>query len=56
MTCGANLSPLKGSEAHTIVAAGWTPKVGTIYTPLHAFFIPDVDGYHRMGITTGVTF
>jgi hypothetical protein len=53
---GANLSPLKGYEAHTIVAAGWTPRVGTIYTPVHMFFIPDVDGVHRMGITTGVTF
>lgn len=53
---GANFSPLKGSEAHTIVAAGWTPKVGNIYTPLHAFFIPDVDGLHRFGVTTGVTF
>jgi hypothetical protein len=53
---GANLSPLKGSEAHTIIAAGWTPRVGSIYTPLHFFFIPDVDGNHRMGVTTGVTF
>jgi hypothetical protein len=53
---GANLSPLKGSEAHTIIAAGWTPRIGTIYTPVHAYFIPDVDGYHRMGVTTGVTF
>jgi hypothetical protein len=53
---GANLSPLKGSEAHTIIAAGWTPRVGTIYTPLHFFFIPDVDGVNRMGVTTGVTF
>ena len=53
---GANLTPLKGSEAHTIIAAGWTPRVGTIYTPIHFFFIPDVDGVHRMGITTGVTF
>jgi hypothetical protein len=53
---GANLSPLKGSEAHTIIAAGWTPRVGTIYTPFHVFFIPDVDGVHRMGVTTGVTF
>jgi hypothetical protein len=53
---GANLSPLKGSEAHTIIAAGWTPRVGTIYTPVHFFFIPDVDGVHRMGMTTGVTF
>jgi len=53
---GANLSPLKGSEGHTIIAAGWTPRVGDIYTPVHFFFIPDVDGVHRMGVTTGVTF
>ena len=53
---GANLSPLKGSEAHAIVAAGWTPRVGSIYTPIHFYFIPDVDGVHRMGVTTGVTF
>jgi hypothetical protein len=53
---GANISPLKGSEAHTIIAAGWTPRVGTIYTPVHFFFIPDVDGVNRMGVTTGVTF
>jgi hypothetical protein len=53
---GANISPLKGSEAHTIIAAGWTPRIGTIYTPVHFFFIPDVDGVHRMGVTTGVTF
>jgi hypothetical protein len=53
---GANLSPLAGSEAHVIVAAGWTPRVGNIYTPVHFFFVPDVDGNHRMGITTGVTF
>ncbi len=53
---GASLSPLKGSEAHTILAAGWTPRVGTIYTPVHVYFIPDVDGVHRLGVTTGVTF
>jgi hypothetical protein len=53
---GANVSPLKGSEGHTIIAAGWTPRIGTIYTPVHFFFIPDVDGVHRMGVTTGVTF
>ena len=53
---GANISPLKGSEAHTIIAAGWTPRIGTIYTPVHFFFIPDVDGVHHMGLTTGVTF
>ena len=53
---GGHLSPLKGNEAHTIIAAGWTPRVGSLYTPLHVFFVPDVEGFHRMGATVGVTF
>lgn len=53
---GGHLSPLKGNEAHTIIAAGWTPRVGSLYTPLHVFFVPDVEGFHRMGVTVGVTF
>jgi hypothetical protein len=53
---GASFTPLKGQEAHTIIAAGWTPRVGSFYVPLHAFFIPDVDGLHRTGVTTGVTW
>jgi len=53
---GVNLTPLKGNAAHTMVAAGWTPRSGSFYVPIHAFFIPDVDGAHRVGVTTGVTF
>lgn len=53
---GVNLTPLKGNAAHTIVAAGWTPRSGSFYVPIHAFFVPDVDGAHRVGLTTGVTF
>lgn len=53
---GAHLTPLKGQEAHSIFAAGWTPRVGSFFVPVHAFFIPDVDGNHRTGMTTGVTW
>lgn len=53
---GTNVSPLRGSEAHAVIAAGWTPQVGNIYVPFHVYFIPDVDGVHRAGVTTGVTF
>jgi hypothetical protein len=53
---GAHLTPLKGQEAHAVFAAGWTPRVGSFYVPLHGFFIPDVDGNHRTGVTTGVTW
>jgi hypothetical protein len=53
---GPSLQPLEGSYAHAIFAAGWTPRVGSFYVPVHAFFIPDVDGVNRMGVTTGVTW
>jgi len=41
---------------HMVFAAGWTPKVGSFYTPVHAFFMPDVDGQHRTGVTVGVNW
>lgn len=53
---GTHLTPLKGQEAHTIFGAGWTPRVGSFFVPAHAFFIPDVDGNHRVGMMTGVTW
>lgn len=53
---GVNLAPLKETYAHTVFAAGWTPRVGSFYVPIHFFFVPDVDGNHRMGVTTGVTW
>jgi hypothetical protein len=53
---GPSLTPLKGEEGHVIIAGGWTPRAGSFYVPVHGFFIPDVDGVNRMGMTTGVTW
>jgi hypothetical protein len=53
---GVHLTPLKGQEAHIAAAGGWTPRVGNFYIPVHAFFIPDVEGNHRAGMLTGVTW
>jgi hypothetical protein len=53
---GVNASPTFDKPAHMIIAAGITPRVGDFYTPVHAFFIPDVDGQHRMGVTVGVNW
>jgi hypothetical protein len=39
-----------------IAAAGWTPKVGQIYTPVHFFFVPDTEKNHRMGATIGMSW
>jgi hypothetical protein len=53
---GVNLAPTKDRGAHMLFAAGWTPQVGGFYVPVHFFFIPDVYGHHRFGVTTGVSF
>lgn len=53
---GVNAAPSKEKPVHMILAAGWTPRVGDFYTPIHAFLVPDVDGQHRMGVTVGVNW
>lgn len=54
---GVNLVPDDQSPSHMIVAAGWTPKVGTIYTPIHFFVVPDpVTKNTRFGTTVGVSW
>lgn len=53
---GANVMPTRDRPAHMITAAGWTPRVGDFYVPVHAFFVPDVDGHHRTGLTVGVNW
>lgn len=53
---GINLAPVEHKPAHMVLAAGWTPRSGDLYLPVHAFFVPDVDGHHRMGFTFGVNW
>jgi hypothetical protein len=53
---GANFTLEEEKPAHMVMAAGWTPLVGSFYVPVHAFFVPDVDGNHRMGGTVGVNW
>jgi hypothetical protein len=53
---GVNLTPDPDAPSHMIAAAGWTPAVGSIQTPLHFFFVPDTEGNHRMGATIGMTW
>jgi len=53
---GVNVTPDPEAPTHMIVAAGWTPKVGAISTPLHFFFVPDTEGNHRMGATIGMSW
>jgi hypothetical protein len=63
---GVNLIPDGQSPSHMIVAAGWTPRVGAIQTPIHFFYIPDsagtdsmgnsLKGNSRMGATVGMNW
>jgi hypothetical protein len=53
---GPNLTPHRDKAAHIVFAAGWTPKVGSFYTPVHVFYVPDIDTQHRSGITVGVNW
>jgi hypothetical protein len=63
---GVNLIPDTQSPSHMIVAAGWTPRVGAIQTPIHFFYIPDsagtdamgnsLKGNSRMGATVGMNW
>jgi len=64
---GINLTPDPQSPSHMIAAAGWTPKVGSIQTPIHFFYIPDesgatdamghtLKGNSRMGATIGMNW
>ncbi len=53
---GVNFTPEPDRPAHMILAAGWTPRAGGFHVPFHVFFIPDVDKFHRAGITTGVSW
>jgi hypothetical protein len=53
---GVNVTPDPVAPSHMIAAAGWTPKVGSIQTPIHFFYIPDADGNSRTGATIGMNW
>jgi len=53
---GINVTPDPVVPTHLIVAAGWTPSVGSMQTPIHVLFIPDPEGNYRFGATLGVNW
>jgi hypothetical protein len=53
---GVNLVPDPQAPSHMIIAAGWTPTIGSIQTPLHGFYIPDPSGNYRVGATVGMNW
>lgn len=53
---GVSVTPTKEEPAHIVFAAGWTPRIGSFYVPVHAFFVPDIQGNHKLGLTVGINF
>jgi len=53
---GINLVPDTKAPSHVILAAGWTPRIGSIQTPIHVFYVPDADGNSRSGATIGMNW
>jgi len=41
---------------HLVSAIGWTQQAGVFSVPIHVVYIPDVNGYYRFAITTGVNW
>ena len=57
---GANATVVDPSDEnhyfHLVTAVGWTQDAGIFSVPLHLVFIPDVNNYYRVAITTGVNW
>jgi len=57
---GANATIVDPSDEnhyfHLVTAIGWTQDAGIFSVPLHLVFIPDVNDYYRVAITTGVNW
>jgi hypothetical protein len=60
LAVGANATPVDPSDLghyiHLITAVGWTQDAGMFSVPIHLIYIPDVAGYYRVAVTTGVNW
>tara|TARA_Y100000593_G_scaffold69565_1_gene127753 strand:+ start:467 stop:994 length:528 start_codon:yes stop_codon:yes gene_type:complete len=60
LAVGANATIVDPSDQnhyfHLVTAVGWTQDAGIFSVPLHLVFIPDVNDYYRVAITTGVNW
>jgi hypothetical protein len=60
LAVGANVTVYdpadEGNLFHLVTAVGWTQDAGVFSVPLHLVYIPDVNGYFRVAVTTGVNW
>jgi hypothetical protein len=55
---GVNVNVFDPNEkyVHMVMAGGFTADAGNFGVPIHFYYVPDVDGDYRMGISTGVNW
>jgi len=41
---------------HLVTAVGWTQAAGIFSVPVHLVYVPDVNNYYRIAVTTGVNW
>lgn len=41
---------------HLVTAIGWTQDAGIFSVPVHLVFVPDVNDYYRVAVTTGINW
>jgi len=41
---------------HLVTAVGWTQDAGIFSVPVHLIFVPDVNDYYRVAVTTGINW
>ena len=60
LAVGANATVVDPSDEnhyfHLVTAVGWTQDAGIFSVPVHLVFIPDVNDYYRVAVTTGINW
>ena len=60
LAVGANASAYdpadEGNYIHLVAAIGYTADIGDLNLPIHVSYVPDVNGYWRAAVTTGVNW
>ena len=60
LAIGANATVVDPSDQnhyfHLVAAVGWTQDAGIFSVPVHLVFIPDVNDYYRIAVTTEINW
>ena len=60
LAVGANVTVVDPSGedhyVHLVSAIGWTQDAGIFSVPVHLIFVPDVNDYYRVAVTTGINW